>query len=229
MSTKVRMQLKKHYYANGKESHCRDVKDYWRTEMGISRLEAVAPPPHAIHHWNITKFCNKPTTFYCTEAGQRQGLRPGCIFRAVYKTWFRYYNNNPVLEHKHFFADWVQITATVPGTRDEIVKAHRLLNDPTASILTRMRQEPKDRTGPDKEARRQHVLFVLTGDDDNLSATISFDAIQSESSPLAQETVTEAFKPRDIIRVPSVVAMQFILDLQQRAGASHFTQGGQSN
>ncbi|KAL8992909.1 MAG: hypothetical protein Q9188_007468 [Gyalolechia gomerana] len=256
LKTKVQIQLKKQYHAAKRRTHCRDIKDHWQTETGIFKLEGAAAPPQAIHHWNIARFCNKPTTFYWSEAAQRQGQCPGFIFGAVYKAWFRYHNNYPNLDHKHFFANLVQITATGPNTIDGIVKAHRLLNSQLASFMTKMRQESKDGTCPvnceslphyhllglsraiiviydeflepevalepririflDREARRQHVLLVLTGDDHDLSAPISFDTIKSESLPLAHEVISEELKPYDIIRVPLIVAIQFILDLQQR-------------
>ncbi|KAL9631716.1 MAG: hypothetical protein Q9204_004107 [Flavoplaca sp. TL-2023a] len=81
-------------------------------------------------------------------------------------------------------------------------------------------EEPRFRIFLDKEARRQQVLLVLTGDDHELSAPISFDSIRSESLPIAQETSRTVGKPYDMIRVPLIVAIQFILDLQQRENAA---------
>ncbi|KAL8942887.1 MAG: hypothetical protein Q9211_001189 [Gyalolechia sp. 1 TL-2023] len=261
MKAKVRIQLEKDYHTCRRGIHCRDVKDYWRTETGIFKLEGAAAPTQAIHYWNIASFCNKPTTFYWVEAAQREGRCPGFIFGAIYKAWFRYYNNNPNLDYQHFFAKLVQITATGPNTIDGIVKAHKLLNDQLASFMTKMRREVKDGTCPvkggflphchllrlsraiiviydeflepeaaleprvriflDKEARRQHVLLVLTGDDHGLSAPISFDTIKSESLPLGQKVMSEALKPCDIIRVPLIIAIQFVLDLQQREAVAN--------
>lgn len=81
-------------------------------------------------------------------------------------------------------------------------------------------REPRFRIFLDKEARRQQVLLVLTGDDHELSAPISFDSIRSESLPITQNTSSAAEKPYDMIRVPLIVAIQFILDLQQREKAA---------
>ena len=64
------------------------------------------------------------------------------------------------------------------------------------------------------------MLLVLTGDDYELSAPISFDSIRSESLPVAQETSSTVGKPYDMIRVPLIVAIKFILDLQQRENAA---------
>ena len=80
--------------------------------------------------------------------------------------------------------------------------------------------EPRFRIFLDKEAQRQQVLLVLSGDDHELSAPISFDSIRSESLPIAQETSSTVGKPYDMIRVPLIVAIQFILDLQQRDNAA---------
>ncbi|KAL9025753.1 MAG: hypothetical protein Q9180_007596, partial [Flavoplaca navasiana] len=81
-------------------------------------------------------------------------------------------------------------------------------------------REPHFRIFLDKELRRQQVVLVLTGDDHELSAPISFDSIRSESLPIPQETSSTVGKPYDMIRVPLIVAIQFILDLQQRENAA---------
>ncbi|KAL8844640.1 MAG: hypothetical protein Q9176_001152 [Flavoplaca citrina] len=260
METKVRTQLKQDYHDRKRAAHCRRIKDDWRSGLGISKLKGAAVPPNAIHHSNVTSFCNKPTTFYWTATAQRYGRCPGFIFGAVYKTWFRYHKNNPPLDHEHFFANLFQITETGPKSIHGIVTAHKLLADQVATVLTRMRQESENGAGQfpdqllphyhllqlsraiiviydefitpdfveeprfriflDKEARRQQVLLVLTGDDHELSAPIIFDSILSESLPIAQETSSTVGKPYDMIRVPLIVAIQFILDLQQRENAA---------
>lgn len=42
----------------------------------------------------------------------------------------------------------------------------------------------------DREARRQNVLLVLTGDDQGLSAPASFDSIRSQSLPLERDDMS---------------------------------------
>ncbi|KAL8978263.1 MAG: hypothetical protein Q9205_006110 [Flavoplaca limonia] len=73
---------------------------------------------------------------------------------------------------------------------------------------------------PHKEVRRQQVLLVLTGDDHELSAPISFDSIRSESLSIAKEASSTVGKPYNMIRVPFIVAIKFILDLQERENAA---------
>ncbi|CAL8580086.1 hypothetical protein XPA_005820 [Xanthoria parietina] len=251
------MYLKQCYHDANRADHASQWKRRWRSECVIFTLKGAAPPPGAIHSFNVRSFCCQPTTFYWTANAQRSGRCPSFIFGAVYKTWSRCHNNITPLDHEHFFANLVQITETGPKSIHEIVEAHRLLADQVASFLTRLRQEskidpprfslpdyhllqlsraiivvydefltpdfvrePRFRIFLDKEARRQQVLLVLTGDDHELSAPISFDSIRSESLPITQNTSSAAEKPYDMIRVPLIVAIQFILDLQQREKAA---------
>ncbi|KAL8889173.1 MAG: hypothetical protein Q9215_003512 [Flavoplaca cf. flavocitrina] len=224
METKIRTELKQYYHDRKRASHCRRIKYDRRSELGISKLKGAAVPPNAIHHSNVTSSCNKPRTFYWMAAAQRFGRCPGFVFGAVYKTWCRYHKNNPPLDHEHFFANLVQITETGPKSIHGIVTAHKLLADQVATVLTRMRQEIRAGTPfphfLDKEVRRQQVLLVLTGDDHELSAPISFDSIRSESLSIAKEASSTVGKPYNMIRVPFIVAIKFILDLQERENAA---------
>ena len=79
-------------------------------------------------------------------------------------------------------------------------------------------REPRVRIFLDDVVQQQNVLLVLTGDDHELSAPISFDSIKCESLPIPREACdgTETDNSYGMIRVPMNVAIQFILDLQQR-------------
>lgn len=65
----------------------------------------------------------------------------------------------------------------------------------------------------DEQVQRQHVLMVLSGDENDLSAPISFDAIRSQSLPLGKAGTPDDV---DIIRVPLRTAVRFIADLQRK-------------
>ncbi|KAL8654805.1 MAG: hypothetical protein Q9226_003288 [Calogaya cf. arnoldii] len=249
LEAKVRIQLKQEYRDSKRGDHCRAMKDSWRTELGIFRLDDAVP--RAIHRFDVSRFCNKATTFYWAASALRYGGCPGFIFGAIYKAWFRYYNDNPILDHNNFLANLVKVTTTGPKSVTGIVQAHRLLGDEVASLLMEMKQEsilngkllphyqlqqlfraiiviydefiepyverePRVRIFLEDVVRRQNVLLVLTGDNHGLSAPISFDSIRSKSLPTAQEASDEVEETYDMIRVPLDIAIQFILDLQQR-------------
>lgn len=65
----------------------------------------------------------------------------------------------------------------------------------------------------DEQIQRQTVLMVLTGDENGLSAPISFDTIQSQSLPLARADVKDK---TGIIRVSLRTAVRFVADLERR-------------
>ena len=112
LEAKVRLQLQQDYRDCKRGQHCRALKDSWRAESGIFRLDSVAAPPQAIHQSNVSRFCNKATVFYCFPSAQRYGGCPGFIFGAIYKAWFRYYNEKPgklALEYDYFFANLVKV------------------------------------------------------------------------------------------------------------------------
>jgi len=65
------------------------------------------------------------------------------------------------------------------------------------------------------ELQRRTAVLILTGYGHGLSNTISFDAIKSESLPLARADVCALDSARTI-RVSLKTAVQFIAELQQR-------------
>ena len=69
------------------------------------------------------------------------------------------------------------------------------------------------RVSLDEQIQRQTVLMVLTGDEKGLSAPIKFDAIRSQSLPLARADVTDK---TEIIRVSLKTAIRFVADLELR-------------
>lgn len=64
----------------------------------------------------------------------------------------------------------------------------------------------------DKESQRQNVLIIRTKDEDGLSAPIHFDAIRSQSLPLARSAISTDHSA-DIVRVSLRRAVYFVLDL----------------
>lgn len=67
----------------------------------------------------------------------------------------------------------------------------------------------------DDEIQRRIAVLILTGHDDGLSNTISFDSIKSKSLPLARNDA-RALNNARIIRVSLKTAVRFIAELQQR-------------
>ena len=67
----------------------------------------------------------------------------------------------------------------------------------------------------DEEVQRRTAVMIITGDNRGLSTPISFDAIRSESLPLARSDVNSADQSH-IIRVFLKVAVQFVAKLQKR-------------
>ena len=75
----------------------------------------------------------------------------------------------------------------------------------------------------DDEVQRRSAALVLTGIHDGLSSPISFDAIKSESLPLARDDIC-TIDSTNIVRVSLKVAVLFIAELQQKeeeAGSGH--------
>ncbi len=65
----------------------------------------------------------------------------------------------------------------------------------------------------DEVVQRQNVLMVLTGDEEGLSAPITFDSTRSQALPIATIDVTNDAK---VIRVSLRTAVRFIADLRQK-------------
>ena len=78
-----------------------------------------------------------------------------------------------------------------------------------------MSSRPGRNISLDKQAQRQNVLLVRTKDENGLSAPITFDAIRSQSLPLARSDINSEYNDH-VIRVPLRTAIHFILDLQRR-------------
>jgi len=67
----------------------------------------------------------------------------------------------------------------------------------------------------DREARRQNVLLVLTGDDQGLSAPVDFDSLRSQTLSLGRADVNDD-QSFNTIRVSLQTAVRFIADLHRR-------------
>ncbi|KAL8738193.1 MAG: hypothetical protein Q9190_008034 [Brigantiaea leucoxantha] len=111
----------------------------------------------------IKYLCNKSTSFYWLQSAQsydstgQRSITPVIILGAIYEEWRRFYNSKPNIEHGHFFANPIRITATGPSTISEIINAHLRLCA-QASILMNKAQKGFDRNGFNPQL---HHLFPL--------------------------------------------------------------------
>lgn len=134
--SKLRAELKRHYYGAQESGFGADLKYYWKSDVWmfkIATLMPMVPNPH-----NFAQLCNKSTMVYWESSAQMPDGRtcPPIIFPCIYKCWFRYHNNTPDMRFGHkFFAHPFQITPTGPQTIPQIVKAHAHLCDQVASHL----------------------------------------------------------------------------------------------
>ena len=256
MRAKVETMLKQDYISSTNYSMGIQIKHRWSTDfgedVGMFRLKRSITPAHVIGRWTLSEFLNKPTALYWAHSAQQRDRCRPFLFACIYKEWFRYYNNDPDFNFRHFFANPVQITSTGPTTIADICETHKCLCDRAAALLNTVRRGedreahlddllsrfPRNHnflplcrailivfdeifpTGSadillDKESQRQNVLVVRTKDEDGLSASINFDAIRSQSLPLARSDISNDHKD-DIIRVSLRTAVHFVLDLQRR-------------
>ncbi len=248
--------LKQDYISTVNYSLGMEIKIRWFTGfgegVGMSRLKKSITPADVIGRWTLSNFLNKPTALYWAHSAQESDRCQLFPFACIYKEWFRYYNNDPDFNFKHFFANPVQITSTGPTTIADICETHKCLCDQATALLDTVRRG-EDREGHlddlpsrfpqnhhllplcrailiifdtisptgsadvllDKESQRQNVLIVRTKDEDGLSAPINFNAIRSQSLPLARSDISTDHRD-DILRVSLKTAVHFVLDLQRR-------------
>jgi hypothetical protein len=154
---------------------------------------------------------------------------------------YREHNNWPDIEFGSFFCSQFRATNDAPSTIKSIVETHKALCNEATLVLSQQPPEPRyenyslrppvkalvmilDRwhymedgsdespAFPDIWAHRQTVLLVRTGEERDLSSSISFDDIRSSSLPLERYDA----KDIDVIRVPLPVAVSFITELEKR-------------
>jgi hypothetical protein len=139
MREEVRVDLIKSWNFTKMEHYRRDVKVSWMYDGGYSSLNSSSSQ---LQPWELTRFCNKATSFYWMSSAQENDERPlpllpfGCIF----KEWFRYHNEMPNIEFRHFFANLIRVLSIGPNTIPGIVEAHKSLCDQALSFLDRIRR-----------------------------------------------------------------------------------------
>ena len=253
MKSQLRVELTKHYHAVRKSVYGRETKVHWTSDYDENTgMFTLSNPVRPLGYPTLRKFCNKPTASHWAQSAQINDRCKLITFASIYKTWFRYHNNDPNIEFGHFFANPIRITSTGPNTIVGIVEAHESLCKYAVSLLdliesrkageVRLSNWPDPQTyrllplyrailvvlddfappveterprrfSLDEQIQRQNVLMVLTGDENGLSAPITFDTIRSQSLPLARTDVTDK---TDIIRVSLRTAVRFIADLERR-------------
>lgn len=168
------------------------------------------------------------------------------IYGCLHKEWFRYRNEFWDSDFDHFVASPIRITPNGPSYLPNILQAHKALCDQTALYLSEIQlSQPKSRhyrllplcravilvldqlapykepdsdglTRLDQESQRQSVMMVRTGDEDGLSASVSFENIREHALPLAREDARLNDDGRSAIRVSLATAVKFIADLERR-------------
>jgi hypothetical protein len=72
------------------------------------------------------------------QPAQYRGHCPGLVFACVYKEWFRFHDDNPNIEFRHFFANPVQIASTGPNTVNGILQAQKSFYNQASSLLSNL-------------------------------------------------------------------------------------------
>jgi hypothetical protein len=128
MREEVRIDLIKSWNFHKMEDYRGDIKIGWMYDGGYSLLNSSL---FKLQPWELSRFCNKTTSFYWMSSAQENDERPlpllpfGCIF----KEWFRYYDEIPNIKFRHFFTNLIRVLSTGPDTIPGLVKAHKSLCD----------------------------------------------------------------------------------------------------
>ena len=96
--------------------------------------------------WQLKRFCNKPTVLYWTHSAQINKKCERFVWGCIYKEWFRCYDQAPILDFEHFFANPVCIKSTGPSLISEILDTHRLFYNRTFLFLDKLRRSEIDQT-----------------------------------------------------------------------------------
>lgn len=159
MNSKLRAELKRHYYLKKEAVFGENIKHYWKSESWMFKVLNLTPEVR--HHQNLKQLCNKPTMLYWDISAQNADTNscPGIVFACVYKCWFRCHDNKPDIGFGKFFAHPFQMTSTGPQTIPEILKAHAHLCDRAASQLKSTKSGDAE-SCPIERSRWQHFHLL---------------------------------------------------------------------
>ena len=138
----------------------KELREYWNwTQVFAFRSETesrwnwalphlqmtLKDPAGSISNGNLHCMCNKPTSVYWMHSAQRtnsNGARnqyTSMLFAAIYETWNECYDFKPNIEHMHFFANPVRVTASGPSTLRGVIDAHIAICNQAADYLHRVK------------------------------------------------------------------------------------------
>ena len=147
LNEKLRARLKLDYYRNKQEPHGEDLKSFWNSDAYMFTVNDLIPTVRF-----LKQICNKSTMLYWDVSAQLPGANacPSIIFACIYKSWFRYHDNDPDIEFGKFFAQPFRITQTGPHTIPGILKAHAHLYNRAALDLESIKRGAE--SYPDKRS-----------------------------------------------------------------------------
>jgi hypothetical protein len=218
-----------------------DIKTCWTDKNYILSLQST---PKSLGPSDLRRLCNKLSCFYWRQAAQPGGRCPSVIVAAIYKEWFRCYNEELNIEDGHFFANLIRITSNGPTTISRILQAHREICEQAESLLDKIGsgEVVENRGYPWPDPKRYNLLPLsrsiiviieeiapingITQDDDRLYLLDELAQIQSvllvrtgDESDLSAPITFEGLQSTasaNTIRVSLSTAVKFIASLQKR-------------
>ena len=118
----------------------RETKARWNSALPDYQM-ILEDPAGSISKKNIHCTYNKPTSVYWMQSAQttnshgERNQYTGILFAAIYETWNECYDFKPNIEHQHFFANPVRITASGPSTLRGVIDAHISIRNQAADYL----------------------------------------------------------------------------------------------
>ncbi len=139
LKDEVRKQLKESYMALEYSQHGTEHKAMWVCDDIVLKMDStvVTKIPYGFR----TRYCNKSTAIYCSPSAQSRKSLPPFIFGCIFKKWFRFHNERPMIENCSFVTVPVRITETGPTKIVDILSAHRSLCESLASHAEKCRGE----------------------------------------------------------------------------------------
>ena len=129
LATRLRADLKKHYFAIAEHEYGAELKYRWDGGEYMPTMPTLTP--EISYDESFRDMSNKPTFFYWALSAQIPGTThcPRMVFADIYKAWFRFHNNLPDISYNRFFAHPIRITSTGPQTIPELLQAHAHMCD----------------------------------------------------------------------------------------------------
>ncbi|KAF6220807.1 hypothetical protein HO133_002487 [Letharia lupina] len=185
IKTKIRSELTRSYHSFRKSVYGLETKTHWASNLGPDTGMTIHNNPITpLDDWTLQKFCNKPAALYWARPAQINECCPRLTFACIYKQWFRSHNRDPNIEFGQLFANPIRISSTGPETIAAILVVLDNFDPPNVT-------KQHERIKLDEPVQRQTVVMVLTGDDNGLSAPITFDTIRSHSLPLGKADIAD--------------------------------------